>query len=258
MHYIDTHSHFYREYYPDDFSDAIKRAMDCNVSQIILPCVTVANVSEIFEATDLFPENLFPLIGLHPTEVKQNYIQELTTLEPFLKDSRVVGIGECGIDLYWDKGTLEEQKIAFTRQLEWAKEYHLPLSLHVRDAYAETIDILKKYVKEGITGILHCFSGGIEEAKWAINHGFLLGIGGIITFKNNKLQSIIKEIGLQYLTLETDAPFLAPVPHRGTTNESSYIPLIADKIAEIFETSSEEVMNITTQNAWNIFTKLPH
>ena len=257
MHFIDTHAHLYHEYYPENFQDVVQRAIDVNVKQIILPCVTSANIPEIFSAANEYPENLFPLIGLHPTDVRKgSYMEELSTLKPYLEGPRVVGIGEIGMDLYWDKQTLEEQQEALKMQLEWAREYQFPLSLHVRDAYAEIFDILNNFRKDELKGIFHCFSGGIQEALWAVKHGFCLGIGGVITFKNNKLKHIIKEVGLSHLVLETDAPFLAPVPFRGKTNESAYIPYIAEAMASIFETSINEVMEVTTENALAIFERM--
>jgi TatD DNase family protein len=256
MYFIDTHAHLYKEYFPVNFKETVQRAVDANVKKIILPCVKASNVSELLDAADQFPNHLYPLIGLHPTDVNtESYEAEIEVLEKYLSDERVAGIGECGLDLYWDKTHLEAQKIVIKKHLEWAKTYHYPLSFHVRDAYAEMIQLLEKYGK-GIKGVMHCFSGGIQEAKWAVKQGFYLGIGGIITFKNNKLQHIIKETGLSHLVLETDAPFLAPVPYRGKTNESAYIPLIAEKIAEIFDTSIDTVMEVTTQNSLELFPKL--
>lgn len=257
MHFIDTHAHFYQEFYKEGIEDIMQRAIDANVTQIILPCVSSSNVPEIFEAVDRFPQNLYAMIGLHPTDViNATYCDELTRLKQYLTDPRIVAIGEIGLDLYWDKSTLPEQQIAFKTQLAWAKEYQLPLSLHVRDAYGEAFETLALFKGAGLKGVMHCFSGGIQEAHWAVKHGFALGIGGVVTFKNNKLQHIIKEVGLEHLVLETDAPFLAPVPFRGKTNESSYIPYIAEKIASIFEVSIDEVMQITTHNALQIFEKL--
>jgi len=257
MYFIDTHAHLYKEYFPVTFEDAVQRAILANVKQIILPCVKASNVSELFEAVSRFPDNLYPLIGLHPTDVnKDNYETEMEILEKYLSDERVVGIGECGLDLYWDKTYLKEQKIVLRKHIEWAKKYNYALSVHVRNAHAETIQLLEEYGQRSVKGVMHCFSGGIQEAKWAVQHGFYLGIGGVITFKNSKLQQIIKEIGIQHLVLETDAPFLAPVPYRGKTNESSYIPFIAEKIAEIFDTTIGNVMEITTQNSLKLFPKL--
>lgn len=257
MYYIDTHAHFYREFYPDGFEEIMQRAIDARVAKIILPCVTSANIPDIFAVVDQYPEHLFPLVGLHPTDVKpDSYLEELKFLKDLLEDKRVIGIGECGIDLYWDKSTLKEQQDAFLTQLQWARDHGLPLSLHVRDSYAETFEMIGRFKNGELKGVMHCFSGGIQEARWAIRHGFALGIGGVVTFKNNKLQQIVKEVGLQAIVLETDAPFLAPVPFRGKRNESSYIPYIAEKVASLFDISVEEVMQVTTGNALAIFQKL--
>ena len=165
----------------------------------------------------------------------------------------MVGIGETGIDLYHDKTYYAEQLIAFETQLNWAKDLQMPLSIHIRDGFNEALSVLKKFNSTPLRGILHCFSGGIQEAKWAIDHGFLLGISGVVTFKKNKLQDIVKEVGITALALETDAPFLAPDPHRGKRNESAYIPIIAEKIASVLEISVEEVMKSTTGNVEGVF-----
>jgi len=251
-YYIDSHAHLYREYYPDDFREVILRAIEYRVEKIILPCVSAESLPDIFEVTHQFPKNLFPMIGLHPTDVNPTYKTQLSVLEKHLNNPSVVGIGETGIDLYHDKTFYAEQLIAFETQLHWAKETHLPLSIHIRDGFNEALSVLKKFKSVPLKGILHCFSGGIQEAKWAIDNGFLLGISGVITFKKNKLQEIVKEVGITAIALETDAPFLAPDPYRGKRNESAYIPIIAEKIAEILEISVEEVMKITTKNVLEI------
>ncbi len=256
MYFIDSHAHLYKEYYPDDLAEVIQRAIDANVTTVILPSVSTPTLNDIFEATDAYPTHLFPLIGLHPTDVAENYREELAILHTYLNDSRVVGIGEIGIDLFHDSDFLVAQKECFYTQLQWAKETGLPLSIHIRDAYNESLEILKQFEHCGLKGILHCFSGGIQEAEWAIKFGFILGIGGVVTFKNNKLQDIVKHVGLENIALETDAPFLSPTPYRGQRNESDKIPLIANKIADIFETSVEKVAEITTLNVERIFTKI--
>jgi TatD DNase family protein len=210
-------------------------------------------VPDIFEATDQFPQHIFPLIGLHPTDVNPNYKKELAFLEKHLDDKRIVGIGETGIDLYHDKTYYAEQLIAFETQLHWARDLQKPLSIHIRDGFNEALSVLKKFNSASLRGILHCFSGGIQEAKWAIDNGFLLGISGVITFKKNKLQDIVKEVGISAIALETDAPFLAPDPHRGQRNESAYIPLIAEKLSTILELPIEEIMSKTTSNVESLF-----
>jgi TatD DNase family protein len=252
-YYIDSHAHLYREYYPDDFRDVIQRAIKHRVEKIILPCVSAESLPDIFEVTQQFPKNLFPLVGLHPTDVNQDFKSQLSVLEKHLSNKSVVGIGETGIDLYHDKTFYAEQLMAFETQIHWAKKTQLPLSIHIRDGFNEALSVLKKFKNASLRGILHCFSGGIQEAKWAIDNGFLLGISGVVTFQKNKLQDIVKEVGISALALETDAPFLAPDPYRGKRNESAYIQLIAEKIATVLETTVEDVMNITTKNVERLF-----
>jgi TatD DNase family protein len=252
-YYIDSHAHLYREYYPDDFWEVIQNAITHRVKKIILPCVSVESVPDIFEVVQQYPKNLFPLIGLHPSDVKEDYKKQMEVLEHYVEEPFVVGIGETGIDLYHDKTFYEEQLVAFETHLNWAKEAKLPLSIHIRDGFNEALAVLKKFKSDALQGILHCFSGGIQEAKWAIDNGFLLGISGVVTFKKNRLQDLVKEVGISAIALETDAPFLAPDPFRGKRNESAYIQLIAEKIASILEISVEEVMQTTTENVEKVF-----
>lgn len=256
MHFVDTHSHLSREYFPDDFNDVVKRALEANVPQIVIPCVNAHSIASLMEAANQYPQNLFPLIGLHPTDITESYRQDLAFMESFLNDPRVAGIGEIGIDLYHDTSFRSEQQEVFYTQLGWARDLEMPLSIHIRNGYEDAINILNKFGNTLWKGVLHCFSGGIQEAEWAIRHGFALGIGGVVTFKNNKLQNIVKHVGVEHIVLETDAPFLAPAPHRGTRNESKYIPLIAAKVAEICNLTIEETALITTENSQRIFNKL--
>ncbi|MBQ6156028.1 MAG: TatD family hydrolase [Bacteroidales bacterium] len=252
-YYIDTHAHLYRKYYPEDLQGVIQRAVDARVERVLLACVDENTPPMIAEAVEMFPENIFGLIGLHPSDVKEDYETQLAELEKHIGDRNIVGIGEIGLDFYHDRDFEKEQQIVFRRQLDWARDRKLPLSLHIRNGYSEAIPILDSYPVGSLRGVLHCFSGGIQEAEWAARHGFVIGIGGIVTFKNSKLQELIPKIGLDRIVLETDAPYLAPTPHRGTPNESSYIPLIAQKIAEIMEVPVKEVMERTTENALRIF-----
>ena len=191
-YYIDSHAHLYREYYPNDLHEVIQRAIDNRVEKIILPCVSAESIPDIFEVVKLYPKNLFPLIGLHPTDVNRDFKSQLSILEKHLDNINVVGIGETGIDLYHDKTFYAEQLIAFETQLHWAKETQQPLSIHIRDGFNEALSVLKKIKSAGFRGVFHCFSGGLQEAKWAIDNGFLLGISGVVTFKKNKLQDIVK------------------------------------------------------------------
>ena len=255
-YFVDTHSHLYREYYPDDLESVIRRAVDANVRKIILAGVDQQTPALIAEAAGLFPENIYGLVGLHPSDVREDYETVLDELKNHFEDRNIVGVGEIGLDYYHDRDFEKEQQVVFKRQLDWACEMQLPLSLHIRNAYSEAIPILNQYKTGSLTGVLHCFSGGIQEAEWAAQHGFAIGVGGIVTFKNSKLQEIVVKTGLDNIVLETDAPYLAPTPHRGTTNESGYIPLIAQKIAELLGVPVRTVMEKTTENALRIFSKI--
>jgi TatD DNase family protein len=253
MYFIDTHTHCCTEYYPNDLDRVIRDAIKADVTKMIVPCVNADSVPDIADATARYPNNLFGMVGLHPSDVNEHYREELAALEKHLHDTHIIGVGEIGMDLYRNRTFLEEQRDAFLTQLQWAKTHNLPLSIHIRDAYEEAFAVLKRFENQGLKGVLHCFSGGIQEAKWAVKFGFFLGIGGVVTFKNSKLKEIVKTVGLSHIVLETDAPFLAPVPFRGQTNESAYIPLIANYIADLFDMPTEEVARITTENAERVF-----
>lgn len=256
MRFVDTHTHLYRESYPDNWEETVHRAIDVGVDKMILGCVNSETPAWLNEAVKLFPDNFFVLIGLHPEDTKKDFEDALAQLEPHFEDPNVVGVGEIGLDYYWDKTFEKEQREAFYRQLCWARDRKLPLSLHIRSAYNDAIEILKKFRPGELSGVMHCFSGGVQEADWAVKNGFALGIGGTVTFKNSKVQDIVAHVGLENIVLETDAPYLAPVPHRGKPNESAYIPFIAQKVADIFQVSLQTVADVTTENAYRIFTKL--
>jgi len=253
MHFIDTHTHQYREYYPLDFEEVVLRAIGAGVTEMILGCVDSTTPAQIQDAVRTFPDHFFALVGLHPEEVKENYEEELLKVEQHFNDTNVIGVGEIGLDYYWDRTFEQQQREVFYRQLCWARDRNLPLSLHIRSAYSEAIEILNKFKPGELKGVMHCFSGGIQEAQWAVKHGFALGVGGTVTFKNSKLQELLPQIGLQHIVLETDAPYLAPVPYRGKTNESSYIPIIAQKVADIFNVTLQAVADQTTLTAQEIF-----
>ncbi len=253
MYYIDSHTHVCKEYYPDDLVATIHNAINAGVEKMILPCVNLDSIPDIFDTAARFPKNVFPLIGLHPTDVNSNYKTELEAIATYLSKDNIVGIGETGIDLYHSTEFQQEQLVAFETQLAWSIDCHLPLSIHIRNGYNEALAVLHKFKGQPLQGILHCFSGGIQEAKWALDHGFLLGISGVVTFKKNKLQDIVKEVGLDAIALETDAPFLAPVPFRGTRNEPAHIPHIAAHIASVLEIPVEDVLKKTTENVEKMF-----
>lgn len=249
--FIDTHSHIYEEEFREDREATVNRALDANVKYIILPDIDSESRSRMLALEDRYPDMMFPSVGLHPTSVHDNYRDELAAVEYQLGTHTYYGIGECGIDLYWDKSTFKEQVKAFEHQLGLAKDMNFPVIIHSRESLPEIFQILKKhpYVK----GILHCFPGNEEEAVLACEMGFMLGIGGVVTFKNSPMAKAVQKVGIEHLVLETDSPYLAPVPFRGKRNESSYIPLIAAKIAELTGEDIKKIETVTTQNAVNLF-----
>lgn len=251
--YIDTHSHLYAQEFDADREEAIQRAQEAGVVLTILPDIDKNSRAAELELATRHPEQMLPLLGVHPTSINTDYKEELKALEKALgQQSRVYGIGECGIDLYWDKSYFREQQRAFEYQLNLARELDIPIIIHSRESLPEIFQILKEQ-KYNMKGIFHCFPGNEEEARRAIDLGFLLGIGGVVTFKNSRLGEHIRAIGPEHLVLETDAPYLAPAPHRGKRNESSYIPLIAAKVAEIFSLDVKIIEQTTTNNALNLF-----
>jgi len=250
--FIDTHSHIYGEEFKEDREEVIGRARSAGVEKIILPDIDAESRPAMLELQEQHPDMLFPAIGLHPTSVNENYKTELKKVEKELGERTYYGIGECGIDLYWDKTYYKEQLYVFSYQLGLAKETGLPVIIHSRDSLDEIFKALKPYPY--IKGVLHCFPGNAEEARRAVGSGFLLGIGGVVTFKNSSMAQVVRDIGPDALVLETDSPYLTPVPHRGKRNESGYIPVIAQKIAELTGKDIKKIEEITTRNAMNLFT----
>lgn len=250
--YIDTHSHIYESEFQDDRQEVVQRAVEAGVGRIVLPDIDSGTRPRMLGLAEMYPGIMLPAIGLHPTSVNENYKQELAEVVHYLGTRSFCGIGECGIDLYWDKTWYREQVKVFEYQLGIAEDASLPVIIHSRDAQEEIFRILKKHPY--VRGILHCFAGTVEEARCAIDMGFLLGIGGVVTFKNSGLAAIVQEIEADHLVLETDSPYLAPVPFRGKGNESGYIPLIAQKIADTLKTDVKKIEEITTRNAMNLFT----
>ncbi len=255
-YFIDTHAHLFWESFDNDRQEVIRRAMENNVRKIILPNVDQQSIDLLKKTVALAPDNLFPLIGLHPSSVKDDYQEILKVIEQELTENKYYGIGEIGIDLYWPENRKfrQQQEQAFRLQLQMAKELNLPVVIHTRDSFDITYQIVKEENSDRLRGIFHCFTGTSEQALAIADLGdFYIGIGGVITFKNSKLGERIKDIPLDYMVLETDSPFLTPHPHRGKRNESAYIPLIAQKLAEVKNTSVEEVATITTRNAEKLF-----
>ncbi len=251
---IDTHSHIYSEEFDSDRQEVIRRAKAIGVERIVLPNVDSESLPRMLVLEAEYPGYCFAAIGLHPTSVKKDYEKELNIVREELKRREYIAIGEIGIDLYWDKTFLEEQIIVFRQQLDWALEYHLPVIIHVRESFTETMNVLACYKNKNLTGVFHSFTGNLDEANEIINFGgFNLGINGIVTFKNSGLAETLKNIDPKNIVLETDAPYLTPVPFRGKRNESAYISYVYDKLATIYNLSIEEIDEITTQNALNLF-----
>ena len=255
---IDTHSHIYSEDFDADRHEVILRAQDIGVKQIILPNCDSGTLPQMLALEAAYPGYCHAAIGLHPTSVKEDYKDELALIKSELVRRDYLAIGEIGIDLYWDKTCIAEQTLVFKQQLEWALEYHLPVIIHVRDSFRESMDALMPYKNSGLTGVFHSFTGTLEEAREIIAFGgFKLGINGIVTFKNSGLAGVVEQIDLTHLLLETDSPYLTPAPYRGKRNESSYVSLVCAKLAAIYDVSVQEIDELTTQNAMQLFTKLP-
>ena len=249
----DTHTHLYSEEFQTDQAEMMQRALAAGVSRFFVPAIDSSCTQAMYELEALYPEHVFLMTGLHPTYVKDNYEDELAHVEKQLAARKFYAIGEIGIDLYWDKTHLEEQKIAFRTQIQWAKKHKLPIVIHCRDAFDEIFDVLELEKGPDLFGIFHCFTGTKAQALQAISYNMKLGIGGVVTFKNGKIDQFLHEIPLNHLVLETDAPYLAPAPHRGKRNESAYVILVAQKLAEIYGLPIDEIAQITTANSMAVF-----
>ena len=251
---LDTHSHIYDEAFDTDRSEAIDRAKVVGIERIILPNVDSKSLPRMLSLEAQYPDYCFAAIGLHPTSIKENYREELSLVRSELERRKWIAIGEIGIDLYWDKTFYNEQVTAFRQQIEWALEYHLPIIIHVRDSFQETMAVLSPYKNSGLRGVFHSFTGTMENAEEILSFGgFKLGINGIVTFKNSGLDNVIRQISPKHILLETDAPYLTPVPFRGKRNESAYIDYVCEKLAEIYSASKQEIDKITTRNAVELF-----
>lgn len=254
MHLIDTHTHLYSDKFNEDREERIRAAIDLGVQQFFMPNIDSSSIEGMKSLVQKFPKHCFAMMGLHPCSVNENVEQELLLVEQELKSHKYIAVGEIGMDLYWDKSFLPQQEMAFRKQIEWAKELGLPIDIHCRDAFDEILAIMDDLNDESMKGVFHCFTGSLEQAKHILNYGdFKLGIGGVVTFKNSGLDKVVKELSLEDLVLETDAPYLAPSPFRGKRNESAYLVNVADKISDIFEVSVAEVAKQTTKNAIQIF-----
>ena len=249
----DTHTHLYSEEFDQDRDAMIQRALSAGVSRFFIPAIDSTFTASMYELEKNYPDHVFLMMGLHPTYVKENYLDELMHVENELAKRKFYAIGEIGIDLYWDKNHLKEQLIAFRTQIKLAKKYKLPIVIHCREAFDEVFQILEEEKSEDLFGIFHCFTGTYEQALQAISYNMKLGIGGVVTFKNGKIDQFLNQIDLKHIVLETDSPYLAPIPYRGKRNESSYVVAVLDKLAQIYGVSADEIAAITTANSKAIF-----
>ena len=250
---IDTHCHLYLDEFKNDIADVIKRAEAEGINKFYLPAIDSSEIENIFLLEEKFPGKCFAMMGLHPCSVKENYMQELAIVKDWLNKKRFTAVGEIGLDFFLDKTFVAQQYAAFRTQIELSLQYDLPIVIHSRNAMQETIEIVKEFTSKGVRGIFHCFGGTVENAREIIDTGFYLGIGGVLTYKKSGLAEVLDEIDLKYIVLETDSPYLTPVPFRGKRNESSYLKYIIEKLALIKNVSVEEVAEITTANAEKIF-----
>ena len=249
----DTHTHLYYETDDTKRAELMQRCSEKSIDRLFLPNVDASSVSLVSSLVKSYPDLCFPMLGLHPCSVKADWQDELKTIKDAIQPQKVVAIGEIGIDLYWDKTLLKEQLQAFRNQIAWAKELKLPIVIHCRDAFNEVYEVLQQEQDENLRGIFHCFTGSVEQANKVIDLGFYLGIGGVVTYKNAGLDKVVAQMDLKHIVLETDSPYLTPVPYRGKPNESSYLIYIAQKVAELHQTDVDTVASITTENSKTIF-----
>lgn len=249
----DTHTHLYSDAFDEDRAEMINRAIEANVKRFFIPAIDSTYTASMLQLEKDFPEHVFLMMGLHPTSVKENYKKELSHVKGLLAERKFCAIGEIGIDLYWDKSTLGIQIEAFKHQINLAKHYKLPIVIHCREAFDEIFEVLEQEKSDDLFGIFHCFTGTLEQAQKAISYNMKLGIGGVVTFKNGKIDQFINQIDLNHIVLETDSPYLAPKPFRGKRNESSYICKVLEKLSELYQISKEEIASITTENSKAIF-----
>ena len=250
---IDTHAHIYLNHFEEDWNEMLNRMSSVGVERVYLPNIDGDSMDAVDRLADLIPEKFYPMMGLHPCSVKEDYQEQLSRIHSRLFDGSYIAIGEIGIDLYWDKTYVKEQEDAYRTQIKWSLELDLPYIIHSRDSLDRTIEISEEMQKGKSRGIFHCFNGTLEQAHRIMDIGFYMGIGGVVTFKNAGVDKVVKEIPLEHLVLETDSPYLTPVPYRGKRNEPSYLTHIVRRIAEVKEIDEEEVKQITTDNALKLF-----
>lgn len=249
----DTHTHLYSEAFDADREEVVRNAIDKGIERFFIPAIDSTYTQAMFDLKNAFPKHMFLMMGLHPTHVKENYQQELKHVEEMLAAHKFYAVGEIGIDLYWDTSFLEQQQEAFRFQIRLAKHYKLPIVIHCREAFDEIFEILETEKGDELFGIFHCFTGTLEQARKAISYNMKLGIGGVATFKNGKIDTFLNQIDLKNIVLETDAPYLAPTPFRGKRNESAYLIHILDKLSDIYTMNTEEIASVTTENSKEVF-----
>ncbi|MFT4848854.1 MAG: TatD DNase family protein [Sediminicola sp.] len=249
----DTHTHLYSDAFTEDRDAMMQRARDAGIERFFIPAIDSGYTDAMYDLESKYPDEVFLMMGLHPTSVKENFEEELAHVEAQFKIRNFCAVGEIGIDLHWDTSTLSNQKIAFVRQIQLAKKHSLPIIIHCREAFNEIFEVLEAEKGDDLFGIFHCFTGTLEQARLAISYNMKLGIGGVATFKNGKINTFIKQIDLKHIVLETDSPYLAPVPFRGKRNESAYLTLVSRKLSEIYNVSEEELAAITTKNSKDVF-----
>ncbi|MBT8233152.1 MAG: TatD family hydrolase [Saprospiraceae bacterium] len=251
--YIDSHAHLYLEQFDEDIDVVINTAIKSEVKRIFLPNIDSTTIDRLHNLEASYPDNCFAMMGLHPCSVKENFETELSIVKHNLSQRKYYGIGETGIDLYWDKTFREEQIYSFEQQIAWAKEFDLPVIIHSRDSLDLTIEIIAKHQDGKLKGIFHCFNGTVDQCKKVVDLNFMMGLGGVITFKKANLEEMVRFMPISNMVLETDAPYLAPTPYRGKRNESSYIPIVAEKVAQFKNMELYEVASSTTRNARDLF-----
>jgi TatD DNase family protein len=253
MNFTDTHTHLYSEAFQDDQKAMMERAIDAGVDRFFVPAIDSTYTQDMLKLKSNYPDKVFLMCGLHPTHVKENVASELLHVQEMLAQHDYVAVGEIGVDLYWNQTFKQQQMDAFHTQIQWSLDKKLPIAIHCRDAFNEVFEVLEDYRDTALSGIFHCFTGDLAQAQQAIDLNLKLGIGGVATFKNGKIDQFLNEIALKHIVLETDAPYLAPVPYRGKRNESAYLPLVASKLAEIYNVSIEDIARQTTLNSREVF-----
>lgn len=252
--FVDTHTHLFVEAFNDDRSEIVQKAIDSGVEKMLLPNIDIDTIDAMNSLAKDFPNNCYPMMGLHPGSVKEDWQERMEIIRKHLFEGNYIAVGEIGMDLYWDKTFVNEQAEVFRMQVEWAKELRLPIVIHAREAFEPIFEILDEINDERLTGVFHCFTGTVEQANRAIQYGgFKLGIGGVLTYKKAELDKVLEQVDLKHLILETDSPYLPPVPYRGKRNESSYLLHVAEKLTDVYGVPLSQVETVTTENARELF-----